>query len=184
MINSQELFNKIKKIPIISRFEKSAEYPSNDERYAFFLYERPDENSAIEAVKEVLEILGYEELYENIIHFARSIQSINGTKKLPLLGMGFNLNKHNIKRLKVYYILSIIESESEDAMSKVDNKTNVEVMQYLLSELDLAEKASEVNSLIEYMDRNGNEMHIVGLNIEKDKPLSLKIYFRMKQHND
>ena len=179
--NHSELLEAIRKIPIISRYDKSFEYPSESERYAFFLYERPDESSALKALKTILDITGFEDLYENIAHIAYSIQDINGTKKLPLFGIGFSVNKRKVTQLKVYYLLTVIEFEREDAMSKHDNDASMQVMQHLLKELQLDDKAQEVSSLINYMSDNGNDMHIVGLNVEKDKPLSLKLYFSVNK---
>ena len=181
LCNRNEIIEKIKQLPIISRFDKSLEYPANCERYAFSLYERPDESSAIIALRTILKVTGFESQYEIIVHIAHSIQGINGTKKLPLYGVGFSLYKEKVIQLKVYYILTIVNSERDDAMSKFDNDANSQVIQHLLQELHLEEKIHEVNSLVDYMNNKGNNMHILGLNVEKGKPLSLKLYFRMKK---
>jgi len=183
-IDINETIKIIGRTSPVTKIEKSVEYPNNFQRYTFSLYDRPNERVAINALKYFLDILQFGEQYDTILHVARLIETINETKKYPLWGAGFSLQQNYVSQLKIYYMLSIFEQETEGAKPMFDDKKSKKIVRRLLREFEMKEDENKIIGMIEYMAENHNPLHIIGLNIEKHKPLALKIYFRMGSGNE
>lgn len=140
------------------------------------------DNSTIAAtVERVLKMVGYESYLELVENVGCRISESLGTAKHPIHIIGFAFNNDSITQLKVYYMLGVFEQEVPKggyAVGKINRALSQKAVEKIVEKLELSEQNQKVQNIFETMSSENLELEFIGLNIEKDAPLSLKLYFR------
>lgn len=147
-------------------------------RVSFFVWRRVNNEEKVRTVRRFINKAGFEEYFNLINSIATLITITVKTALYPIHIVGFRLSRGvSIDQLKVYYMIYTFTSK-EDIMGSLNKEQSREAIVRILKELDIEEKADVLLRAMEIMESSNHQLEFIGLNIEKEKKPSLKLYFK------
>ena len=140
------------------------------------------QNSSL-PVSDIVRVTGYGK-YLKLIHGITGIlRSTINTARYPIHIIGLGFTRRAITQLKVYYMLRRFDKEAlrkEVVMGKIDQMHSWKAIKKILKELRCEDQIPKVENIFAEMSGGGFTIEFLGLNLERGKSPSLKLYFKPK----
>lgn len=150
-------------------------------RLTFSVSHLRKDRKIIKTIEDIVRITGFKDYLNIILETGSLIKKTLGTVLNPVHLVGVGFDKKSIKQLKVYYRFGIFDEDEikkECIMGRVDNELYLKSVKDVLQELDCEEQFTKVERVFQLMTFKNFELEFIGLNIEKNKQPSLKLYFQ------
>ena len=168
------------------RIDRSVSYADKRERVTFSLMKILQEEKVVSAIQRILDVVGFSCYQKSVLDLSIIIQNVLKTTKYPLHIVGFGLNNKLIYQLKIYYTFAIfnkIPEGSKYVMAHYDNNLSKAAIKKVLNTLDLVEKEGQIVSIIDSMIEDDFCLDFIGINIAKERPPDLKLYFKQRTNS-
>lgn len=182
----KKIIEEILLIQNVRLLEKSVSYANREERVTFSLMKILQQENVVSAIQRILDIVGFSRYQKSLLDLGIIIQNVLNTTKYPLLIVGIGLNNNQISQLKIYYTFAIFNKKREVGeymMAHFENNRSKAAINKVLNKLDLVEKEGQIVSIIDSMTEDDFCLEFIGINIAKERPPDLKLYFKQRTNS-